>query len=230
MKFKNLKSPKMSEAVAEQVLKLIKEGSLLPGDKLPVELDLGSSLGVSRTAVREGMARLHAMGIIEILPGRGTFISKLSTNSLLKIKRKNIEDKKTLLEALEFRKIMETSMLELVVEKITEDDLIKLKDCLEKHKKGLMKNVFPAEGDMLFHKILAQATHNKVFIELYEDIYLLIMEFVLGMKNYKNEYKKSLNDHEKIYKSILKRDKDSAKEYMKEHIEWLMKTISASDN
>jgi GntR family transcriptional regulator, transcriptional repressor for pyruvate dehydrogenase complex len=230
MKFKKLKSSKMSEAVAEQVLKLIKEGSLLPGDKLPVELELGSSLGVSRTAVREGMARLHAMGIIEILPGRGTFISKLSSNSLLKIKRKNIEDKKTLLEALEFRKIMETSMLELVVEKITEDDLIKLKDCLEKHKKGLTKNVFPAEGDMLFHKILAQATHNKVFIELYEDIYLLIMEFVLGVKNYKNEYKKSLNDHEKIYKSILKRDKDSAKEYMKEHIEWLMKTISETEN
>ncbi|MCL5073644.1 MAG: hypothetical protein M1308_22525, partial [Actinobacteria bacterium] len=72
--------------------------------------------------------------------------------------------------------------------------------------------------------------YNKVFIELYDDIYLLIMEFVLGVKNYKNEYKKSLSDHEKIYKSILKRDKNSAKEYMKEHIEWLMKIISESEN
>jgi len=226
MKFKKLKSSKMSEAVADQVLKLIKDGSLKPGDKLPIELELAASLGVSRTAVREGMARLHAMGIIEILPGRGTFITKLSNESLLKIQRKNIEDIKTLVEALEFRKIMETSMLELVIGKITEDDLSRLKDCLEKHKKGLTKNVFPAEGDMLFHKILAQATHNKVFIELYDDIYLLIMEYVLGIKNYKSEYKKSLVDHERIYQSLLKKDINSAKEAMKDHIEWLIETIS----
>lgn len=228
MKFTKLKSAKISEAVANQVLKLIKDGSLNPGDKLPIEMELASSLGVSRTAVREGMARLQAMEIIEILPGRGTFISKLSEDNLLKIKRKNIEDIKTLVEALEFRKIMETSMLEIVVDKITKDDLFQLKECLEKHKKGLTKNVFPAEGDMLFHKILAQATHNKVFIELYDDIYLLIMEFVLGVKNYKSGYKKSLVDHEKIYKSLLKRDVNSAKEAMKEHIEWLIKIISES--
>jgi GntR family transcriptional regulator, transcriptional repressor for pyruvate dehydrogenase complex len=226
MKFKKLKSSKMSEAVAEQVLKLIKDGSLKAGDRIPIELELAASLGVSRTAVREGMARLHAMGIIEILPGRGTFITKLPDSSLLKIQRKNIENIKTLVEALEFRKIMETSMLELVVEKITEDDLNRLKDCLEKHKKGLTKNVFPAEGDMLFHKILAQATHNKVFIELYDDIYLLIMEYVLGIKNYKNEYKQSLVDHEKIYQGLLKRDISSAKEAMKKHIVWLIETIS----
>ncbi|MBU4450997.1 MAG: FadR family transcriptional regulator, partial [Actinobacteria bacterium] len=228
MKFTKLKSSKISEAVANQVLKLIKEGSLKPTDKLPIEMELASSLGVSRTAVREGMARLHAMGIIEILPGRGTYISKLPEDRLLKIKRKNIEDIKTLVEALEFRKIMETSMLEMVIDKITKDDLIQLKGCLEKHKKGLTKNVFPAEGDMLFHKILAQATHNKVFIELYDDIYLLIIEFVLRVKNYKSEYKKSLVDHEKIYKSLLERDVNSAKEAMKKHIEWLIEIISQS--
>jgi GntR family transcriptional regulator, transcriptional repressor for pyruvate dehydrogenase complex len=230
MKFIKLKNSKISEAVADQVLKLIKDGSLKAGDKLPIELELAASLGVSRTAVREGMARLHATGIIKILPGRGTFITKLPDASSVKIQRKNIEDIKTLVEALEFRKIMETSMLELVADKMTEDDLNKLKDCLEKHKKGLTKNVFPAEGDMLFHKILAQATHNKVFIEIYDDIYLLIMEFVFRMKNYKNNYKHSLVDHEKIYQSLLNRDTESAKEAMKGHIEWLIETISKTKN
>jgi len=220
----------MSEAVANQVLKLINDGSLKLGDRLPVEIELAASLGVSRTAVREGMARLHAMGIIEILPGRGTFISKLPFDNVLKIQRRKIEDIKTLIEALEFRKIMETSMLELVVDKITNDDLAQLKECLEKHKKGLTKNIFPAEGDMLFHKILAKATHNKVFIELYDDIYLLIMEFVLKIKNYKNAYKKSLTDHEKIYKGLFERDVNAAKEAMKKHIEWLIEIISKSES
>ena len=103
MKFIKLKSSKMSEAVADQVLKLINDGSLKTGDKLPIELELAASLGVSRTAIREGMARLHAMGLIEILPGRGTFISKLPNERTLKIKRKKIEDVKTLIEAFRLR-------------------------------------------------------------------------------------------------------------------------------
>ncbi len=216
----------MSVAVAEQVLKLIKNGSLKAGDKIPIELELAASLGVSRTAVREGMSRLHAMGITEIFPGQGTFVTKSSHEKLLKMKKQNIENMKSLIEALEFRRVMETSMLELVIDKITEDDLNKLKDCLEKHKKGLTKNIFPAEGDMLFHKLLAQATHNKVFIELYDDVYLLIMEYVLRIKDYKHEYKKSLIHHEKVYQGILKKDINSAKEAMKEHITWLIDTIS----
>jgi len=228
MKFKKLKSSKMSEAVTDQVLKLIKDGSLKAGDKLPIELELAASLGISRTAVREGMARLHAMNVIEVLPGRGTFISKMPDDNIIKMRRKNIEDKDTLLDALEFRKVVESGMIELVVKKITNGDLKNLKECIEKHKKGLTQNIFPAEGDMLFHKTLAQATHNKMFIEISEDIYILIMDSVLAIKNYKNEYKHSLDYHERIYNSLLKKDENSAKEAMREHIDGLIKVILES--
>ncbi len=228
MKFKKIKGSKISDAVANQVLKLIKDGSLKQGDKLPIETELASSLGISRTAVREGMARLHAMDVIEILPGRGTFISNLPDDNTMKMKRKNIEDKDTLIEALKFRKIVESGMIELVTEEMTKEDLKNLKGCIEKHKKGLTKNIFPAEGDMLFHKTLAQATHNKIFIEIFEDIYILIMDNLLAIKNYKNEYKHSLEYHERIYNSLLNNDENSAKEAMREHIDGLIKVISES--
>jgi GntR family transcriptional regulator, transcriptional repressor for pyruvate dehydrogenase complex len=226
MKFIKLKSAKISEAVANQILKLIKDGSVKPGDKLPVETELATSLGISRTAVREGMARLHAMGVIEILPGRGTFISK--DDNIFKMERINIEDIDTLIEALEFRKIVETGMIDLVVKKITKDDLVKLKECITKHKKGLTQDILPAEGDMLFHETLAQATHNKVFIKLFEDVYILIMESVFSVKNYKNVYNNALDYHERIYNSLLNNDKNSAKEAMEEHIDWLIKIMSES--
>ena len=70
---------------------------------------------------------------------------------------------------------------------------------------------------------------NKLFIELYDDIYLLIMEFVLEIKNYKSAYKKSLIDHEKIYKGLLERDESADREAMKNHIEWLIETMSKSE-
>ena len=78
-------------------------------------------------------------------------------------------------------------------------------------------------ADYPFHE------NNKLFIELYDDIYLLIMEFVLEIKNYKSAYKKSLIDHEKIYKGLLVRDESAAREAMKNHIEWLIATMSKSE-
>jgi len=228
MKFEKLKKSKLSKAVADQVLKLIKNGSLKPNDKLPIETELASSLGVSRTAVREGMQRLLVMDIIEILPGQGTFVRKLPPSVLLKIQKTAIEDKKTLLEVIEFRKLIETSIVEFVADRITDKDLKKLKECIEKHRKGLTRNVFPAEGDMLFHKTLAMATHNKVLIALVDDLYLLVIKSVIGVKNYKKEFRKSLEDHEHIYNGLLKRDKNEAKEAMRKHLEWLYQVINKS--
>jgi GntR family transcriptional regulator, transcriptional repressor for pyruvate dehydrogenase complex len=132
------------------------------------------------------------------------------------------------LEALEFRKVVETGMIDLVVKKITKEDLANLKKCIVSHKKGLTQDTFPAEGDMLFHETLAQATHNKVFIELFEDIYILIMESVFLVKDYRVVYKNALEFHERIYNSLLNNDKDSAKEAMQEHIDWLIKIASES--
>ena len=76
MKFKKLKNMQLSEAVANEILSLIEKGSLKEGDKLPTEKELESSLGVSRTAIREGMQRLKMINIVEVRPGQGTFITK----------------------------------------------------------------------------------------------------------------------------------------------------------
>ena len=55
------------------------------------------------------------------------------------------------------------------------------------------------------------------------------MEFVLEIKNYKSAYKKSLIDHEKIYKGLPERDESAAREAVKNHIEWLIETMSKSE-
>ena len=232
MKFKKLKSSKMSEAVANQILKLIKEGSLKEGDKLPTEIELVESLGVSRTAIREGMQRLLMINVIEIQPGRGTFVRSISKGRLLRIKKglNTVINKKTLLEITEIRKIFEIGIIELVINKISSDDLKKLGECIKSHEKGLVKGILPAKGDIDFHKILAMATHNKVLMSFYNDIYILILDSVIGFDNYKIDYKKALKFHKEIYNSLLKKDKVAAKEAMASHLDWLMKIISKSED
>ena len=50
--------------------------SLKPGDTLPSDAELCSEFGVSRMTARNAMARLAAEGIVQRIPGRGTFVAE----------------------------------------------------------------------------------------------------------------------------------------------------------
>jgi GntR family transcriptional regulator len=58
------------------LMRLISEGVVSPGDKLPKEQDLADGLGVSRMTLRQSLGSLEARGVVERIPGRqgGTFI------------------------------------------------------------------------------------------------------------------------------------------------------------
>ena len=103
-----------------------------------------------------------------------------------------------------------------------------MEKCIEDHGKGLVKEILPAKGDIEFHKTLALATHNEVLIGLFDDIYKLILGSVISLDGYKNQYKKALGFHKEIYSALKKKDKESAKEAMINHLDWLIEVINKS--
>lgn len=64
------------EAVVEQIADQIQSGKLKAGDRLPSERQLIESMQVGRSSVREALQGLAMMGLVEIRPGQGTFISR----------------------------------------------------------------------------------------------------------------------------------------------------------
>lgn len=227
MKFRNIKSGKMSAGIANQILGRIEDGSLKPGDKLPTEPELVSSFGVSRTTLREGMQRLLMINAIEIRPGSGTFVRDIKKENILKIPGlKTVRDRKRLAEVIELRKIIEAGIIELAIDKASDTDIEKLRQCIKSHEKGMVHQNLPVEGDTKFHKNLADATHNQTIVDFYDDIYLLILNSVAQIRDYKKEYKKSLEHHRKIFKAFESKDKDTAIEIMKEHLDWVKSLIN----
>lgn len=71
MKYKQIKTKKIYEEVAEALLESIKSGELEPGDKLDSVQALADSFQVSRSAVREALSALKAMGMVEMKQGKG---------------------------------------------------------------------------------------------------------------------------------------------------------------
>src|SRR6185312_3251191 len=73
-----LERRRLSDAAVLQIINLIRNGSIAVGDKLPSERDLARDLGVSRVLVRESLRALEAMGLIEVKPGIGAFVTQQS--------------------------------------------------------------------------------------------------------------------------------------------------------
>ena len=65
----------LARSVAERLLKLIADGSIKPGAKMPSERELMDKLKVARSTVREALQSLAAVNVVEIRPGVGTFVN-----------------------------------------------------------------------------------------------------------------------------------------------------------
>ena len=74
MHLQTIKTKRLYIQVAEQISKLVRDGNIKTGDKLPAERELAEKLGVSRPTIREAMIALELQGIVEIRTGSGIYI------------------------------------------------------------------------------------------------------------------------------------------------------------
>lgn len=222
---KIIKREKLSEAVSIQVMQLIKSESLKIGDRLPTEKILIQKLGVSRTAVREGMQRLAILGLIEICPGQGTFVCKTDRTSDLILNLLSLNNKlkiESLLELLELRKILEVGIVGITSQKASQKDLMKLENCINQHKIDLEKNDDLSPQDAQFHHLIVLSTHNKMIIDFFSGIYDLIRGSLLFSGGLRENRVIGLKFHSEIFDALKKRDSLLAMEKMSEHIDWLI--------
>ena len=75
MKYTPIQAERLYERIAQQIEQRLLTGDLKVGDWLPPERELAEQFGVSRTAVREAVKALRQKGLVEVQPGRGTFIT-----------------------------------------------------------------------------------------------------------------------------------------------------------
>jgi DNA-binding FadR family transcriptional regulator len=132
----------MSRAIQDELMELILERRLQPGDLLPTEPELVEELGVSRNSVREALKALQALDIVEIRHGHGTYVGRLSldplTNGLTFRTLQGIgRDVRAIGEILEVREVLEDGLIRRVADSIPDDDLEAL---------GAVGRDFPGRG------------------------------------------------------------------------------------
>ncbi len=154
----------------EHVIRLITTGAVKPGEKLPPERQLMERLGISRPALRESIAALTAMGILEARQGAGTFVSNLDPARIVEPLALIVNfNREVVRELFGVRSILEAGAIQLAATSISDEELAKLR--------GLVDDLAKAQGsvkrflqlDIEFHRTIHRASHNQLLIALLEE-------------------------------------------------------------
>uniref|UniRef100_A0A1S2M6V8 GntR family transcriptional regulator n=1 Tax=Anaerobacillus isosaccharinicus TaxID=1532552 RepID=A0A1S2M6V8_9BACI len=219
---KQVKPKKIYEIVAEQLTELILSGEVKPGDRLSSVQQLAEDFNVGRSAIREALSALKAMGYIEIRQGEGTFVKKVDfdvVNQMIP----HILQKDDIRQLFEIRKFNETGAASLAAENRTSEDLLELESILVEMKKTEGDGDLGEKADMKFHMAIVKASKNDMLYRLMTTVSETMQESMREARQlflYSNEdkIKQLYDEHYAIFVAIKNKDSKLAYDKMLEHI------------
>ncbi len=192
------------EAAYERLKRAITEGEFLPGDRL-AEPELATRLGVSRTPVREAIQRLAQEGLVELLPGRGARVKRLSPLEVA--------------EVYEVRSAIEAEAARLAAERATDAEIASLAR-LQARIEALDPDDHKAqtEADLAFHAALVEAAHNRRLGEFFHSLDALLA-LIKRYSRDQNQSPATLAEHRSIVEALRARDPEAAACAVRRHVE-----------
>jgi len=155
------RKPMLYQTVQDVVKSYILQHGLRAGDALPPETELAQQLNVSRNSVREAVKALEALGILETRPGTGLFVRHFSFDPILdNLAYGMLFDLEHLNDVLEVRCQLELGMVEKVVQKVTPDQVQRVREALDEMRLSAEQGVYSAEADRAFHQHLYDNVKN----------------------------------------------------------------------
>jgi GntR family transcriptional repressor for pyruvate dehydrogenase complex len=216
--------PKLSEQVTQFLSDEIAKGSFKPGENLPSEAKLASRFQVSRTIVREALARLEFEGIVESRRGTKAKIAPLNQRRTFRIESAGKMDLHELEQLYELRAIIEGSAASLAAKRRSDNDLSKIEDCLNVLIDTIQKGQPNLNHNVNFHQLVAAASHNNHLKNFMQFLNGKIWEQIQGDQKQrgpkidKEAILETHQEHQSIFDAIAKGESKKAKEAIMKHI------------
>jgi GntR family transcriptional repressor for pyruvate dehydrogenase complex/GntR family transcriptional activator of glc operon len=200
----------ISQEISLRLERLILDGGLAPGQKIPSERQLSTRLGVSRAIVREALHELHGRGVIETQHGRGSFVAsivpkghELSDSSPLM--HLFAGHPRTLYDLLEVREQLEGQAAELAATRATAMDKHRITKAFRiLEDTDPMSNARPDHG---FHQAIVEASHNPILVHVLnglKNMMLLTVQASVANLNPRTDMRELImKQHRQIYQAIM---------------------------
>lgn len=215
-----LQAESLVDKVVTCILDALRQGTYVPGDKLPSHEKLQKDYGVSRNTLREALNRLEFLGVLRIRHGDGTYVSEVgaisSVNplvSLLKLRGTALD------ELIDARIFVEEKTATLAAQRASDKEKHSLSRLLVPMNEAIADPVLYASLDLRFHREIARIAHNTLFLEFFDIIRGLMAAQQAEIAKMPKVPASSQRFHEEIVTYIHDGNSAAVAETMRRHIE-----------
>jgi GntR family transcriptional repressor for pyruvate dehydrogenase complex len=210
------------QTLVKALLERIDRSRCAAGSKLPGERELATSLGASRTSVREVLGVLEALRLIERRPQSGIYVSATAADASVEaLVLQEVLDVRAPTaayeQAQEARVIHEVEAVRLAARRRTAADLAAMRASIEHARLSLAKGHNLADDDEAFHLALIAAAKNPILLRLTKSLYLMTRSVRHAYFAAPGSAAQSIEEHERILDSVEQRNSARAVRLMKKH-------------
>lgn len=214
-----------TDEVVDGIRRMILDGRLRPGDRLPVEKDLADALQVSRGSLREGVRALSILGVVHTRQGDGTYVTSLDPARLLSPMALvlDLQDDDAMPAFHSVRRVLETEAAGLAASRMPEAALAEARAVLDEVSDVLSGTPVDhdrfIEIDIAFHRVIAAHSGNPVLAALIESFAGRTVRARLWRVLHTEGIEERTHDeHEAIWRALAARDPEAARIRMAAHL------------
>ncbi len=216
----------LADVVVERIERLIVDGVLRQGQALPSERRLTEKLGVSRTALREGLKILRTRGLIGTTRSKGSFVAKLTAEpAQTPMMQLLATQPRTLYDLLEVREMLEAESARLAALRATPADRIlitrRYDDMIAAGTRETEASTH-ARLDYAFHLAICEASHNPMLVHTLRMLNELMLSAVFASVNnlyHREAHKREIDrQHARLYNAVTGGLPDQARRAASNHV------------
>jgi GntR family transcriptional regulator, sialic acid-inducible nan operon repressor len=212
-----------ADALADRVGAMIAAGEIAQGHRLPPERDLMQHFQVSRTVVREAIAKLASRGLIEARPGYRPVVRKpdydAAMTSLSHMVGHLVQDPDGVRDLFESRIFIEAALARQAAKSARREDIEDLRSALERNRRAIGDSDAFYATDVAFHAVLYRLPRNSVYPGIHRAYVEWLMSLWAAMHRSADVDRVNHAGHVAIFEAILDRDPDAAEAAVRRHLE-----------
>lgn len=233
--FHNISQPRrrrLSDAITEQIERMIVDGELRPGDSLPSERELSTQLGVSRPSLREALLLLESRGLVQARRGGGFGVTDVTgptiTDPLVHLLQRHPS---TIYDVLELRHGLECVAAWFAALRATEQDARRLRSmsATMRKRRSEREPLEDADLDADFHMAIAEASHNVALVHVMRGLFNLMRSNMMRSREvlYRQPENIAMLDdqHVDIVNAIVARDPAAARSAANLHLSFIQASL-----
>ena len=218
-----LTTERLSDRLAARLVGQIASGSLLPGARLPTEVQLALEHGVSRTVVREAVHQLKSRQLVNARQGLGVFVSQPPANRPLEFDPRVLDSVQAVVHVVEVRRVLEGEIAALAAERATRAQVATLRRAQKAIDNAAAAGEDGVAEDLAFHRVIGDATGNPQFCLLlgFLEQYLREgMRITRGNEARRTDFMAAVRrEHADIVEAIAARDPAAARRCAMAHLQ-----------